>query len=56
MGKVILMSCTFATLLLPMLAASQPNPRKGLKKLVRYWLAFNLFYAIAIVYIVPRLP
>ena len=54
MGKIILISILLATIALPMRAARDPSPTRGLRRTVLWLVAFNVFYLIAIIYILPR--
>lgn len=42
--KHILLSIIVATVVLPAIAARDPNPRRGTTRLVLYFLLFNLLY------------
>jgi hypothetical protein len=53
--KLLLISILFATLILPIRAARHSHPVKGLRKAILYAVAFNAFYALAILYLYPRL-
>jgi hypothetical protein len=53
-GKLILISILIATVALPMRAARDPSPTRGLRRAVLWIVAFNVCYLIAIVYILPR--
>ena len=55
MGKLLLGSVLIATVLLPMLAARERSPMRGLRKLVATLVAFNIFYLFAVLYLYPRL-
>jgi hypothetical protein len=55
MAKLLLMSVIFATLGIPIITARSPSPRHGLKRAILLMLAFNLFYAFALIKIWPRL-
>jgi hypothetical protein len=48
MKKFILMSVIYATLILPILAAREPNPARGVKKAVALFVAYNFLYALLV--------
>lgn len=52
---MLLMSILIATLALPMRAAHDPNPARGLRRTVLWLVAFNVCYLLGIVYVLPRL-
>jgi hypothetical protein len=56
MGKFLLISILVATFAIPMRAAADPSPARGLRRTVLWLAAFNVAYVIAIVYVLPRLP
>jgi len=53
--KLLLLSVLIATIAIPALAARDPNPRRGVKRAVFFYLAFNLCYLFGLLYIYPRL-
>jgi hypothetical protein len=55
MSKLLLLSVLIAATAIPIWAAREPNPRKGLKKAIFYTFAFNAFYLFALRVIYPRL-
>jgi hypothetical protein len=55
MGKLLLISILLANMSLPMLAARDPSPRRGLRRTIVSLVLFNVFYLIGIVYILPRI-
>ncbi len=55
MSKLILMSVVLALIALPLRAASDPNPVRGIRRAVYAVLVFNLTYAFAIRFVLPRL-
>lgn len=55
MGKLILMSVLVSSLAQPLLAARDPDPRRGLRRAVLGTAVFNLFYTAAVLYVYPRL-
>ena len=54
MGKMILMSIIFATVLVPASAALQRNHRVALQRVVLGMLLSNLLYLIAVLFVFPR--
>jgi hypothetical protein len=56
MQKLLLISIWVVTIVFPYIAALDPSPRRGLKRLLFAMTSFIAFYVFAIVYIVPRLP
>lgn len=56
MQKLLLISIWVVTIVFPFMAALDPSPRRGLKRLLVAMTGFIAFYVFAIVYIVPRLP
>lgn len=55
MAKLLLMSILIATVALPMRAARDPVPSRALRRVVVWLAAFNVFYLLGIVYVLPRL-
>ncbi len=55
MGKLLLNSILIATLAIPMRAAGDPSPVRGVRRAVLGVVAFNAFYLVAILYVLPRL-
>jgi hypothetical protein len=55
MGKLLLHSILLATFALPMYAARDRSAVRGLRRLVAWMALFVGFYALAIVYVLPRL-
>ncbi|HKY38907.1 MAG TPA: hypothetical protein VJN18_23370 [Polyangiaceae bacterium] len=54
MSKAILLSIVLSLLVIPALAARDPAPRKGLRKVFKYTVAFQAFYAFALIYLWGR--
>jgi len=52
MSKVILLSAVIAIIALPVRAAREKNPKVGLKKALRYMIAFNICYLLALRFVV----
>jgi hypothetical protein len=55
-GKFLLLSILLATVVIPMRAASDRSPKRGFRRTIFFMAAFNVFYLIAIIYVLPRLP
>ncbi len=55
MQKILLISFIFAPVVLPMIAARDPSPVRGLRKAVLWWVGFNLLYVFGFLYVYPRL-
>ena len=55
MQKLFLISFIAACLALPMLAARDPAPVRGLRKALLWWATFNSCYLIAWLVLYPRL-
>ncbi|HVP69297.1 MAG TPA: hypothetical protein VMT17_18755 [Anaeromyxobacteraceae bacterium] len=54
LSKLLLLSLLVATVGIPVLAARDPNPRRGMKRLFFYTVVFNLFYVTALLTVVIR--
>jgi len=48
MSKLILMSIVIAIVVIPVRVSRDPDPRKGIRKLVKHMLLFELFYLFAV--------
>ena len=44
MGKLLLISICVATIAIPSLCAREPNPRRGIKRMLLWMLVFNALY------------
>jgi hypothetical protein len=55
MGKLLLISIVLATFVLPLRAARDPEPVRGLRRAVVGMAVFVFLYVLGIVYILPRL-
>jgi hypothetical protein len=55
MQKAILISIVAATIIIPMWAARDRSPRRGLRKAIAYIAVFNIAYLLAVMFIYPRL-
>lgn len=56
MQKFTLLSILLATVIIPMVAASDRSAKRGLRRTVLWMAAFNVAYLFAIIYVYPRLP
>ena len=54
MAKAILLSVMVATMAIPILAARDPNPKRGMRKTVTWFLAYVAFWVFACLVIYPR--
>jgi hypothetical protein len=54
MAKLILVSIIFATVAIPIVAARDPHPVRGLKKALFYAFLFNVAYLVGVLLIYPR--
>ena len=55
MAKLLLLSTVLVSIALPIVLASDPNPRRGVRRLWQLMLAYNAFYAFAVLEIYPRM-
>jgi hypothetical protein len=55
MAKVILVSILVATIAIPMRAARDPSPARGLVRAALWFAVFDVLYLLATVYVYPRL-
>lgn len=56
MAKLLLLSVLGATILLPAVMASDPNPKRGLQRTVLGMVIYIVVWAFACAFIYPRLP
>jgi hypothetical protein len=56
MQKFVLLSILLATVIIPMRAATDRSPKRGLRRTIMWMAAFNVAYLIGIIYVLPRLP
>ena len=56
MKKFLLYTILIATVMIPLIAASDKSAIRGFRKAVLWMAAFNLLYVFAILYVWPRLP
>lgn len=56
MRKFVYMSMLIALVAIPLVAARDPSPARGLRRAVLGVALFVAAYVFAIVYVVPRLP
>lgn len=54
MGKLLVISVIFAIVAVPIAAARDPNPARGVRKAVLYTLACNALYVLAMRFVLPR--
>ena len=54
MQKLILVSILALTVILPAVAAREPNPRRALRKLLAWSAVGLLAYLLAVVFLYPR--
>jgi hypothetical protein len=55
MQKLLTLSIVLATVIIPIWAALEKNPRKAFKKAIFWFVCFNAFYVFALRFIFPRL-
>jgi len=55
MAKLLLLSTVLVSIMLPILAARDANPRRGLRRCVQGMVLYNLFYVFAVLEIYPRM-
>lgn len=55
MSKLILMSVVLALIALPLRAASDPHPVRGIRRGIGAVLVFNVAYALVVRFVLPRL-
>jgi len=55
MQKLLLISFIIAPVMLPMIAAGDPSPVRGLRRAIAWWLAFNVCYLLAFLFVYPRI-
>jgi hypothetical protein len=55
LAKLIMMSLLIATVAIPMRHAGSARPKVALKRAVVEFCWFNLFYVLALVFLVPRI-
>lgn len=56
MKKFLLYTILIATVVIPMIAASDKSAIRGFRKAVVWMAAFNVIYLFAILYVWPRIP
>ena len=52
MSKGLILSAVIAIIAVPVIAAREKNPKAGLKKAVVYTIVFNIFYLLALRFVV----
>ena len=55
MTKLALLSIALALVILPLVAARDPHPWRGMKKALVWVVAFNAFFVFFLRFVVPRL-
>jgi hypothetical protein len=55
MGKLLLVSALLVSIVVPVRAAADPDPRRGLRRAVIQTLVFDAFYGLALLFIFPRI-
>lgn len=55
MRDLILRSVMLAMLIIPFIAAREPNPLRALKKAIAWFVSFNVLYMLALRFIYPHL-
>jgi hypothetical protein len=55
MGKLLLASVLLASVAIPVHAARDPNPRRGLARALVRTLLFDAAYALAVLFVYPRI-
>ena len=55
MTKLALLSIALATVVLPLMAARDAHPWRGLKKALVWVVVFNIFFLFFLRFVVPRL-
>ena len=56
MKKFLLYTILIATVVIPMIAATDKSAIRGFRKAVIWMAAFNVIYLFAILYVWPRIP
>lgn len=54
MSKLILISVLLATIALPAVAARDTNPRRGLRRTIKYMAIFYAFYLFGLLFLYGR--
>jgi len=55
MGKLILIAVLVVSIAVPLRAALDPNPRRGLRRALLQTLVLDALYAVAILFVYPRI-
>lgn len=55
MRDLVLRTMLFALIVIPFMAAREPNPARGLKKAIAWFVGFNLLYMLALRFVYSRL-
>lgn len=56
MRALLLNSILIATVVIPLVAARDRLPRRGLRHAIVWSIAYEAFYLVACIYLYPRLP
>jgi hypothetical protein len=55
MAKLLLLSVMIMMVAIPVLAARDRSPKRGLQKTILFVVLFNIFYVLALRYLYPHL-
>lgn len=55
MAKLLLLSTVLVSIVWPIIAAQDSNPRRGLRRAVQGLVLYNIFYVFAVLEIYPRM-
>lgn len=55
MRDFVLRSMLVALIVIPLVAAREPNPTRGLRKAILWFVGFNLLYMLALRFVYSRL-
>jgi hypothetical protein len=55
MAKLLLLSTVLVSIVWPILAAQDANPRRGLRRAVQGMVLYHIFYVFAVLEIYPRM-
>lgn len=55
MAKLLLLSTVLVSIVWPIIAAQDQNPRRGLRRAVQGLVLYNIFYVFAVLEIYPRM-
>jgi hypothetical protein len=54
-AKILLMSILIMTVVAPLIASKDPHPARGVKKMVRWMIIFDLIWVLSLVFLYARL-